>query len=245
MPVLAVAPLVAQQGQAPAVPATARTAAPVDLTGYWVSVVSEDWQWRMITPAKGDYASLPLTPSAIKIANQWNPSEDGSCKAYGAAAVMRMPGRVHITWEDDSTLKIDTDAGQQTRRLRFNAAAAAPAVRDAQGHSSAGWEITAQVASGGADGGSANPRRPPARWATLKVVTTNMQAGWLRRNGVPYSDAATMTEYFDRFSDGTDEWFTVTTMVEDPVYLTQPLMVSSNFKKERDGSRFKPYPCRN
>jgi hypothetical protein len=223
------------RGQA-APPPTARAAAPVDLTGYWVSVVSEDWQWRMVTPAKGDLASLPLNPEGVKVANQWNPVEDGSCKAYGAAAIMRMPGRLRISWEDDQTLKIETDAGQQTRRLRFTAASPAATTRDLQGHTVARWEITAPVAAG--------PTPSAPRWATLKAVTTNMQAAWLRRNGVPYSEQATMTEYFDRFSDGADEWFTVTTMVEDPTYLTQPLMVSSNFKRERDGSKFKPVPCR-
>jgi hypothetical protein len=224
---LSLASVSAQQARGAAVPANARSAAPVDLTGYWVSVVSEDWQWRMVTPAKGDYASLPLNPEGIRVANQWNPAEDGSCKAYGAAAIMRMPGRVQIAWEDENTLKIDTDAGQQTRRLRFNATAS-PAPRDAQGQSLAQWEMTGTA----------------PRWGTLKVVTTNMQSGWLRKNGVPYSERAVMTEYFDRYSDGSDEWFTVTTMVDDPTYLTQPLVVSSNFKKERDGSKFAPAPCK-
>jgi hypothetical protein len=224
---LGLAPVAAQQARGQT-PPSARAMAPVDLTGYWVSVVSEDWQWRMITPAKGDYASLPLNPEGIRVANQWNPADEGSCKAYGAAAIMRMPGRVHITWEDESTLKIESDAGQQTRRLRFNSAAPAAGPRAAQGHSLAQWQVTG----------------PAPRWGTLKVVTTNMRAGWLRKNGVPYSENAVMTEYFDRFSDGVDEWFTVTTMVEDPAYLTQPLVVSSNFKKERDGSRFKPTPCK-
>jgi hypothetical protein len=209
-----------------------------------VSVVSEDWQWRMITPAKGDVASLPLNPEGTRVANEWNPAEEGSCKAYGAAAIMRMPGRIRIAWEDDNTLKIETDAGQQTRRLRFNAAAAPPAARDAQGHSVARWEITGQVAASVGEGGAANARRPPSRWATLKAITTNMRAGWLRKNGVPYSENAVLTEYFDRFTAGVDEWFTVTTMVDDPTYLTQPLIVSSNFKKEPDGSKFMPVPCR-
>jgi hypothetical protein len=220
--------LSAQGRGQPTPPASPRASAPVDLTGYWVSVVSEDWQWRMITPAKGDYASLPLNPEGIRVANQWNPANEGSCRAYGAAAIMRMPGRLHITWEDDRTLRIETDAGQQTRRLRFTPAAPAAAGRELQGHSVAQWE-----AAGAAP-----------RWGTLKVVTTMMQSGWLRRNGVPYSEKAVMTEYFDRFGDGVDEWFTVTTMVDDPAYLTQPLLVSSNFKKERDGSKFKPAPCR-
>jgi hypothetical protein len=231
------------QGRGQTAPPAARSMAPVDLTGYWVSVVTEDWQWRMVTPAKGDYASLPLNAEGTRVANQWNPAEDGSCQAYGAAAIMRMPGRVRITWEDDHTLKIETDAGQQTRRLRFNAPAPA-AVRDAQGYSIARWETTGQAVSSGADGGAANAGPPRAPWASLKVVTTNMVAGWLRKNGVPYSDKAVMTEYFDRFSDGSDEWFTVTTIVEDPTYLTQPLMVSSNFKKEPDGSRWNPTACK-
>src|SRR5688500_16469372 len=139
---LGLAPVAAQQARGQTTTPSARAMAPVDLTGYWVSVVSEDWQWRMITPAKGDVASLPLNPEGTRIANEWNPAEEGSCKAYGAAAIMRMPGRIRITWEDDNTLKIETDAGQQTRRLRFNAAAAPPAARDAQGHSLARWEIT-------------------------------------------------------------------------------------------------------
>ena len=203
-----------------ATPAVAQQRAPVDLTGYWVSVVSEDWAWRMLTPAKGDYASLPLNPEGTKVANQWNPAEDNSCKAYGAAAVMRHPGRLNIRWENDTTLRIDTDAGRQTRLLRFNAPAP-PATRDPQGYSMARWDA-----------------------ASLKVVTTNMTAGWLRKNGVPYSDQAVMTEYFDRFSDGVDEWFTVTTIVEDPTYLTQPLVISSNFKKEPDGSKWNPTTCK-
>lgn len=231
------------RGQA-APPPNARSIAPVDLTGYWVSVVTEDWQWRVVTPAKGDYASLPLNAEATRVANQWNPAEDGSCKAYGAAAIMRVPGRVRFTWEDDNTLKIETDAGQQTRRLRFNAPPPPANVRDAQGYSVATWEMTGQAVTSGADGGGANARQARSPWASLKVVTTNMLAGWLRKNGVPYSDNAAMTEYFDRFSDGSDEWFTVTTIVEDPTYLTQPLMVSSNFKKEPDGSKWNPVACK-
>ena len=210
-------------------PALAQQRAPVDLTGYWVSVVSEDWAWRMVTPAKGDYASLPLTPEATRIANQWNPADSGGCKPYGAAAVMRHPGRLHITWEDATTLRIDTDAGAQTRRLRFNTAPAA-GPRDLQGHSVARWDTPGEA--------------QPGRWASLKVTTANMTAGWLRKNGVPYSENAVMTEYFDHFSDGVDEWFTVTTIVEDPIYLTQPLVISSNFKKEPDGAKWKPAPCR-
>src|SRR5471032_1585748 len=61
---------------APAPPPTAQAAAPIELTGYWVSVVSEDWRWRMVTPAKGDYASVPITLAAKKAADTWDPAKD-------------------------------------------------------------------------------------------------------------------------------------------------------------------------
>ena len=102
---------------------TARSAAPVDLTGQWVSVVTEDWRWRMVTPPKGDYASVPLNPEGRKAADAWDLSADNAagnqCRAFGAAGLMRMPTRVRISWQDDNTLKLESDAGQQTRLFRF------------------------------------------------------------------------------------------------------------------------------
>src|SRR5947209_5605188 len=84
---------------------TPRSSAPVDLTGYWVSVVTEDWLYRMVTPAKGDYSSVPLNAEGRKTADAWDPSKDeaagNQCKAYGAPALLRIPGRLHITWQDD------------------------------------------------------------------------------------------------------------------------------------------------
>jgi len=103
-------------------PATPRAAAPIDLTGYWVSVVTEDWKFRMVTPNSGELGALPLNPEGQKIAKTWDAAKDEAageqCRAYGAPAIMRIPGRLHVTWQDDSTLKIETDAGQQTRLLR-------------------------------------------------------------------------------------------------------------------------------
>ena len=110
----------------PEPPRSARAAAPVDLTGYWVSVITEDWRWRMVTPLKGDFASVPVNAEGRKIGEAWDPARDEAaglqCRAYGAAAIMRMPLRVHITWQDDNTLKLDTDAG--------HADAAVPVRRD-------------------------------------------------------------------------------------------------------------------
>jgi len=232
----------------------ARQTAPVDLTGNWVSVVTEDWQWRMMTPKKGDYASVPLTPAGRTEADKWTEANDGQCQAYGVGGIMRMPGRLRISWQDDNTLKIETDAGEQTRLLRFapvGAPGAPPAPVSAQqgaptlqGTSVAEWQrsgggFDAFLERGAGAGGA------PRRWGSLKVVTTNHTAGWLRRNGVPYSQNAVITEYYTRISnpEGGD-WFVVTTVVEDPQYLGQPFLTSSNFKKEADGAKFKPFACK-
>jgi hypothetical protein len=112
---LSVAPLsIYAQGRGGQAPATAQAAAPVDLTGYWVSVVTEDWRYRMVTPVKGDYPSIPLNPEGRKVADSWDPAKDeaagNQCKSYGAGNVMRVPERLRITWDSDNTLKVDTDA---------------------------------------------------------------------------------------------------------------------------------------
>jgi hypothetical protein len=226
-----------RQGGVPALSPWA--AAPVDLTGYWVAVVTEDWRFRMVTPPKGDYASVQLTPEGRKVADAWDPATDGSCLAYGAPALMRMPARFHITWQDATTLKIESDAGQQTRLLRFGATAP-DGERTLQGYSVARWDVPAG-GRGGRGGGA--PAAGP-RWAPLRVVTTNLRPGWLRKNGVPYSENTQVTETFIRFSDGPDEWMTVTSSVEDPRYLNQAFLTSSNFKREPSGSKFKPTACK-
>src|SRR5271165_4168864 len=120
---MGLAPVAAQPPRAPAPKLSPREAAPIDLTGYWVSVISEDWRWRMVTPANDDFAGIPFTPEGRRVGDAWDPAKDeasgDTCKAYGAAAIMRLPGRLHITWQDDHTLKIETDTGEQTRLLNF------------------------------------------------------------------------------------------------------------------------------
>src|SRR5580765_1945620 len=133
------------RGGAPAPPQTAKAAAPIDLTGYWVSVVTEDWRYRMVTPTKGDYQGVPMTPEARKIADAWDPAKEEAsgelCKSYGAPALLRVPGRLHITWQDDQTLRMDSDAGKQTRVFHFGdwkpLAGGPPTL---QGDSTATWE---------------------------------------------------------------------------------------------------------
>ena len=227
---------------APARPAaqSPRAAAPIDLAGQWVAIINEEWRWRMVTPPKGDYASVAavMSAEARRVAGEWTPAEDGSCKAYGAAGLMRLPLRVRISWEGEDVLKLETDAGQQVRRLRFDASAAA-GVPSLQGHSLAQWERTLR-APGGGGGGAAAPEG-----GSLRVRTSNLSPGWLRRNGVPYGDKATVTEYFDRFKTPAGaEWFVVTTVVEDPVYLTGRFITSSNFRREPDNSKWFPKACK-
>jgi hypothetical protein len=205
---------------------TAKSSAAIDLTGYWVAFVTEDWRFRMITPRKGDFQGVPMTEQARKIANAWDPAADeasgNQCKAYGAAAIMRVPARFHITWQDDNTLRVDSDAGMQTRLLHFNSQPSPQGERTWQGFSTAEWE------------------RP----ASLKVATANMRAGYLRKNGVPYSENASVAEYFEiapHPSGG--QVMLVTTIVTDPQYLQLPFIVSSQFKKEEGGSKWDPTPC--
>jgi hypothetical protein len=204
---------------------SAKASPPVDLTGYWVAVVTKDWRFRMVTPRKGDYQYVPLTDQARKIADGWDPRADEAsgdqCKAYGAAAIMRIPARFHITWQDDNTLRVDSDAGKQTRLFHFNATPAPAGERSLQGYSTAQWQ-----------------------GAAMKVATTSLRSGYLRRNGVPYSENAAVTEYFDVAplpSGG--QVLLVTTIVDDARYLQQPFIVSSEFKKEADGSKWDPTPC--
>jgi hypothetical protein len=229
-------------------PPTGRLGAPVDLVGTWVSIVTEDWQWRMRTPSKGDSTSVPLNAEGNRVMNTWEPSMDGRCEAYGVGGLMRMPLRLKISWQDDMTLKIESDAGEQTRLLRFAGPGAAttpvsaPAGRTLQGTSVAEWQRSAGAFDAFLERGAGTP---PPRWGALKVTTTSVLPAWLRRNGVPYSQNATITEYFTKVTHPeAGEWFAVTTTVDDPTYLAQTFTTSSNFKKEPNDSKWNPTPCK-
>jgi hypothetical protein len=214
-------------------------AASIDLTGVWVSIVDEDWRWRMVTAPRGDFPGIPLNPAGRAIAESWDPKTDGSCKAFGAANLMRMPTRLRISWADDTTLKIESDNGQQTRLLHFDRTPAGPP--SLQGQSVAEWKHT--LAPSNPFGFGGGPSSLPG--GSLKVVTTNLSGGWLRRNGVPYSRRATVTEYFDRFpAPDRTEWFVVTTQVDDPEYLVNRFVTSSHFRREADASKWNPRPCK-
>jgi hypothetical protein len=220
------------RGQAATTP---QEAAAVDLTGYWVSVVTEDWRVRMVTPPKGYYESVPITAEARRIADAWDPAKDeaagNECKAYGAAAIMRMPARLRVNWENPSTLRMDIDAGTQTRLFQFGTSSAPSGERTWQGHSAAQWVYAAT--------GRGQPRK-----GSLKVVTTGMRSGYLRRNGVPYSENAVVTEYYEVITLPSGErWMVVTTEVVDPLYLNPPFITSTQFKRQPDASGWNPAPC--
>ena len=222
--------------------------APVDLTGYWISIVTEDWRWRMVTPPKGDYSSVPLTPEARRAADAWDPARDEAageaCRAYGAAAIMRVPGRIRLSWENETTLRVDTEAGTQARRFQF-----APSAAEGSGDGASHSQVQADAASwqgrSVAEWQMAGARRgAPPTGGALRVVTTGMRPGYLRKNGVPYSANARVTEYYNRTDEPNgDSWLIVTTVVEDPVYLTSRFVTSSHFKKAADGSIWNPTPC--
>ena len=228
----------AAPGRAGGPPPSAKAASPFDPTGYWVAIVSEDWRWRMVTPAKGDVVSIPLSVEGLRVAEAWDPAKDEAageqCRAYGAPGLMRGPTRLHITWQDDNTLKIETDYGTQTRLLRFSGAAGAPGAKTWQGVTTAQWSM----AGGGGRG------RGAARHGSIKSVTTQLRPGYLRKNGVPYSDRAVFTEYWDLHTETNgDQYLVDTNLVEDPVYLQTPWITALHFKKEKDGSKWDPSPC--
>jgi hypothetical protein len=221
-------------GGAPQAPVTPRAAAPIDVTGTWVAIVSEDWRWRMGVGVRGDFGYMPLNPQGRKVGTSFDPAADqaagNQCKSYGAPAIMRVPGRFRIRWDDDTTLRIDVDHGTQTRLLHFGAPAPAGTERSWQGYSVARWD--------GPGGRGAAPRT-----GELRVVTTNLRAGYYYKHGIPYSENAVMTEYFNRLSDAGAEYLAVTTIVDDPAYLAQQFVRTLQFRREPDDSKFNPTPC--
>src|SRR5215469_11830143 len=213
-------------------PLTPKAGALIDLTGYWASAVPEDSRFRMFTPPKGDFAGIPLNVDGTKLAKEWDAAKDETsgqqCKSYGAAAIMGIPGRFRITWDNDTTLKIETESGTQTRLLHFNAAPPQTEAPSWQGYSVAAWDATLKHGKRG--GGS------------LKVTTANLRPGYLRKNGVPYSGKTTVTEYYDLVSEP-GAVLVINTKVEDPTYLAEPFRTSTNLRPQRGTSGWSPSPC--
>ena len=223
-------------------PQSARDAAPIDLGGYWVSLVNEDWRHRMFTAQVGDYDLVRLNADGRRMADAWvqeaASTGDDCLMTYGGAGIMRLPGRLHIDWADDNTLQVDLDAGTQTRQFFFGESEAPGGQPTRQGYSVARWET-----SGGSGRGGVSMNDIPLG-GHLKVVTTNLSAGYLFKNGIPYISDAVMTEFFVPIvePDGS-QYVLVQTFVQDPTYQTQTFVRTLTFKKESDGRNWNPTPC--
>jgi hypothetical protein len=224
---------------------TAKEFAPIDLTGYWVSVVTQDWRFRMLTPPKGDFGDVPLNPEGRRVTNLWDPQKDEAageqCKSYGAPALLTLPERLHIQWENDNTLRIDTDTGKQTRLLHFETKPPQSTSPQLQGYSLATWEGISQPRT---DYFAATEVRAVQEQGYLKVITTQMRPGYMRKNGVPYSSDARLEEDFDRFTEANgDTYLIVTLILNDPQYLARRFVNSIPFKKIPDASGWSPSAC--
>jgi len=231
------------RGGAPqAPPAAPRAAAPIDLTGYWVSLVTDDWRWRMVTPPKGDVLYVPVNAEGRRAAEAWDPAKDKAageqCRAYGAGGLMHLPGRLRISWQDERTLVVEADAGTQTRVLHFGGESPATEAASWQGYSTALWEIDG--AGGGRRGRPMNVK--PAH-GSLKTVTTHLKPGYFRRNGVPYGANAVLTEYWTTLTDEGADYLVVMNILEDPQYLALPYVRSVQFKRQPDNKGWKPTAC--
>ena len=183
-------------------------------------------------------SDVPVNAEGRRLAQEWDPAKDEAagepCRGYGPVGLMRLPGRLHVTWQDPNTLKVEIDNGTQTRLFHFGESQAPAGTQPSvQGHSAAQWEFS------GPRGGAGQPRA-----GQLKVVTTMMKPGYLRKNGVPYSAMAVLTEYLAQLTDddGT-RYLTVTAMLEDPAYLLQPWVRTSQFRRQPDAKNWNPTPC--
>jgi hypothetical protein len=196
----------------------------------------------MIVADRGDVESIPFNDAGIAAAKAWDVAKDkadpeSACKAYGAPGLLRIPGRVHITWEDASTLKLETDSGGQVRQLHVGGSRPANVAPSWQGYSVATWEGLRRP------GGRNAP--PPPKEGFLKVVTTGLRAGYLRTNGAPYSAKAQLIEYFDVINEPTGAvYLVVTAVVQDPENLTEPFVTSAHFRKLAGNQGWDPTPCR-
>jgi hypothetical protein len=233
------------QGRPPAAapPLSPKAAAVIDITGYWVAIVNEDWPYRMITPAKGDYLrAIPLNAEGRRVAGLWDPEKDkaegNECKAYGAGGIMRLPGRLHITWADEKTMQMDIDAGTQKRIFHFDDTQWPGGDPQLQGFSVAKWEKQLQKRADPFFGGPT-----PGKGGDMKVVTTHMRPGYLEKNGVPYSGNATLTEYYDLVDLHGTAYLIMTSIFIDPMYLRDPFVMSQQYRREPDASKWNPTPC--
>lgn len=240
-----------------AAPPSARDQAPWDPSGYWVSLITQNWRWRMVVVGPGDYIGIPINAAAKKIADTFDraaaEAAGKQCEAHGGGIVMDLPERIHISWPDANDLRVDTDTAMQTRLLHFvsarmagraGAQAASPSQPaeiqpSLQGYSVARWVLPGGGQRFGASGGA-----PHSHYGSIQVTTDHMLPGLLRTNGIPYSADAKKTEWWDlRQESAGEQWLVISTTLVDPQYLTRPYVYDPIFQKEADGAKWDPTPC--
>jgi hypothetical protein len=208
---VAVAPLLAQR----------------DLTGEWAPRFHEDQPERIPGPDIGDYLGLPINDSARLRGDSWDASlltlPEHQCKPHPADYGPRGPANLRF-WRD-----IDT-ATQQTIAY----------------HTHISWQAPERTIW--MDGREHPPEYAPHTWQgfstgkwegdMLTVTTTHLKNGWIRRNGIPRSDKAVLTEHWIRH----DKFLTLVSIVNDPVYLSEPFIRTTDWQADPD-QNIAPYPC--
>ena len=202
--------------------------AQITLAGYWDPVYQEDREERVAGPAIGDYSGLPITEAARRRADSWDASlltlPEHQCVPHPSTYGFRGVGTLHVEEQHDpqtkQLIKIDTWINwQEQHREIWMDAHTAPTAEAL--HTWQGFSLGHFVGD------------------VLVVETDHLKAGYVRRNGLPLSDRATMREYFFRH----DQILTHVSIVSDPPYLTEPLVRSDEFTYALNGI-MAPYPCR-
>ena len=200
--------------------------AQVDFTGEWAPRFYEDQPERVPGPELGDYLGLPVTEAARMRADTWDASiqtlPEWQCRPHSADYIWRGPSNLHIWKEVDPVSRQITAFHAEWLRSIDNIY-----YLDGRPHPSANAPHTW--------GGFAT-----AKWDgdILTVTVTHLKEGYVRRNGVPRSDLATVTEHWMRHGN----WLTVMTIVNDPVYLSEPFVRSTDYQLD-EHQLVPPYPC--
>ena len=201
--------------------------AQMDLSGAWGQRFHEDAPERGAGPEIGDYTGLPINDAARRRADAWDAAKwtmpERQCEPHPADYGPRGPASLRISSTLDPVsqdvvswnVTVLWMVQQRTIWMDGRAHPSEYAQHTWQGFSTGEWEGD-----------------------MLKVTTTHLKEGWVRRNGLPRSSEATMTEYFLRH----DDYLTLVTVVRDPVYLTEPLVRTSNWVLD-PGFQLSPFSC--
>jgi len=206
--------------------ASAPAFAQVDFTGEWAPRFYEDQPERVAGPELGDYLGLPITDPARMRADTWNAAiqtlPEWQCRPHSADYIWRGPSNLHIWKEVDPVTREITAFHAEWLRSVDNVY-----YLDGRPHPSPN---AAHTWAGFAT----------AKWEgnMLTVTVTHLKEGYVRRNGVPRSDLATVTEHWIRHGN----WLTVVTIVNDPVYLSEPFIRSTDYELD-EHQLVPPYPC--